>query len=208
MTRAQAMRIGIDFDNTIIGYDAVFHATATELGLIDAGVEPRKQAVRDAVRLAPHGELSWQRLQGQVYGSGMVEATMVEGVDRFLRRCRTMHCEVLIVSHKTEFGHHDPQRVNLRAAAIGWMEAHGFFSDDRYGIPVGNVFFETTRAEKLARIGRLRCDWFIDDLEDVLADPAFPPGVRRILFAPAQSAQAPCVVCPNWALIEEHVFGR
>jgi hypothetical protein len=202
------MRIGIDFDNTMISYDAVFHATAVRRGLVDAAVERRKQTIRDAIRRAPDGELSWRHLQGQVYGSGIADATMVEGVDAFLRRCRRMQCEVAIVSHKTEFGHHDRQRVNLRDAALGWMTAHKFFADDGFAIPARNVFFEATRAEKLARIAALACDWFIDDLEEVLADPAFPPGVQRILFAPAQGAAAGCVVCPTWREIEERIFGR
>jgi hypothetical protein len=202
------MRIGIDFDNTMISYDAVFHATAVRRGLVDAATEQRKQAIRDTIRRAPDGELSWQHLQGQVYGSLIADATMVAGVDKFLRRCRMMHCEVAIVSHKTEFGHHDRQRVNLRDAALGWMTAHKFFADDGFAIPSRNVFFEATRAEKLARIAALDCDWFIDDLAELLADPAFPPGVRRILFAPAQTVRAPFLVCPSWAEIEEQVFGR
>jgi hypothetical protein len=201
-------RIGIDFDNTIIGYDAVFHATATRLGLIGQGVAPRKQAIRDAIRLAPDGELAWQRLQGQVYGAGIVDAAMVEGVDAFLRRCRAIGCAVAIVSHKTEFGHHDPQRINLRAAALDWMTAQKFFAQDGCGMSPGNVFFEATRAEKLARIAALGCDWFIDDLPEVLADPAFPPGVRRILFGQTNQPLRDCFVCATWREIEERVLGR
>src|SRR5262245_8746765 len=102
------MLIGIDFDNTLISYDAVFHAAARSAGLIGEGVAPRKQAVRDAIRLVPDGELAWQTLQGQVYGARIGEAVLIDGVDAFLRRCRARGCEVAIVSHKTEFGHHDP----------------------------------------------------------------------------------------------------
>ena len=198
------MRIGIDFDNTLISYDAVFHAAARSAGLIDAGTAPRKQAVRDAMRLAPDGELAWQKLQGQVYGAGIRDAELIDGVDPFLRRCRRTGCEVAIVSHKTVFGHYDPHRINLRDAAMEWMTARGFFAEDGYG--VSQVFFEPTRAEKLARIGALGCDWFIDDLAEVFSDPAFPPGVRKILFAPAQAAPADCIVCPTWRDIEECIF--
>jgi hypothetical protein len=48
------------------------------------------------------------------------------------------------------------------------------------------VFFEETLAGKLARIGALRCTAFIDDLPELLAEPAFPIGVRRVLFDPAR----------------------
>ena len=199
------MRIGIDFDNTLISYDAVFHACAVSLGLISPDTTPNKQAVRDAIRLAPDGEFAWQKLQGQVYGARIGEATLIDGVDAFLRRCSAQDCEVVIVSHKTEFGHHDMARVNLRDAAMRWMTAHGFFAQDGYAI--ARVFFESTRADKLARISALACDWFIDDLAEVFSDPAFPPGVRRILFGPAQAAPPDCIVCPTWHAIEEQIFG-
>jgi hypothetical protein len=77
---ASGLRIGIDFDNTIITYDDVFRAAAEASGLIGPGFSGNKQAVRDAIRLLPDGELAWQRLQGQVYGKGIGGATMVAGV--------------------------------------------------------------------------------------------------------------------------------
>jgi hypothetical protein len=97
-------------------------------------------------------------------------------------------------------------RVNLRDAAMRWMTARKFFSADGYGI--ARVYFESTRAGKLARIGALACDWFIDDLAEVFSDPEFPRGVRKILLAPAQPAPPDCFVCPTWREIEERIFGR
>jgi hypothetical protein len=196
---AAAIRIGIDFDNTLISYDAVFYAAARGAGLIGEGIEPRKQAVRDAMRLAPDGERAWQKLQGQVYGAGIRDALLIDGVDQFLRRCRAQACEVMIVSHKTEFGHHDPARVNLRDAATEWMTARGFFSQDGYGI--SQVFFEATRAEKPARIGRLRCDWFIDDLAEVFSDPVSTRRAAYPVCAGAKRAGV-LIVCPTWRAIE------
>ena len=202
------VRIGIDFDNTIVTYDEVFRVSARHRGLIDAGFSGPKQAIRDFIRLLPDGELAWQRLQGHVYGKGIVDAVMFEGVDAFLRRCRVEQSDVFIVSHKTEFGHHESARINLRRAARDWMTGHGFFRPDGYGIPVENVFFEGTRAEKLARISGLACTHFIDDLEEVLTDPNFPTGVRRILFSRTNDPgdAAPYVACPTWRHIEESVF--
>src|SRR5262245_60110918 len=106
------MRVGIDFDNTIVTYDEVFRSTAIARGLIDATGAGEKRTIRDRIRLLPDGELCWQRLQGHVYGRGITQAKMFEGVDSFLRRCRRQKSPVVIVSHKTEFAHHDPTRVN------------------------------------------------------------------------------------------------
>lgn len=200
------LRIGIDFDNTIISYDDVFLATARAWGLLRADFTGSKQAICDFIRLLPDGELSWQKLQGHVYGKGLDHAAMFEGVDAFLRRCRLSNAQVVIVSHKTEFGHHDPERVNLRDAARDWMTKHGFFRGSGYGIARDAVYFEATRQDKLARIRKLGCSHFIDDLEEVLSDPAFPRGVERILFTGGKPASAPYIVCPTWRLIEEQVF--
>ena len=202
---ATRLRIGIDFDNTIITYDDVFRAAAKSRGLIVADFAGSKQAVRDAIRLLPDGELAWQRLQGQVYGKGIAGAKMVAGVDAFLRRAKAEGATVVVVSHKTEYGHFDPDRVNLRAAALDWMTGQGLF--DR-GIALPNVYFESTRAEKLERIAALSLTHFIDDLEEVLIDPGFPPDVARILFADeAPPASGPYVWCPTWGAIERQVFG-
>jgi hypothetical protein len=201
------LRIGIDFDNTIIAYDEVFCAMAKDHGLIDAGFAGRKQAVRDAIRLLPDGERAWQRLQGQVYGKSIAGATMAPGFAAFLRRCRSEGCAVAVVSHKTDYGHFDPERVNLRQAALDWMTMQGLFTGD-HAIGPGNIYFEGTQAEKLRRIVALHLTHFIDDLEEVLTNPDFPPNVKRILFADSNGKDAtPYVVCPTWRDIEEEIFG-
>jgi hypothetical protein len=206
---ASGLRIGIDFDNTIIAYDQVFCAAAKLGGLIDADFVGDKQAVRDLIRSLPDGELTWQRLQGQVYGKGISGATLIPGVEAFLRRCRAEGCAVSIVSHKTEYGHYDPERINLRAAARGWMAANGLLGGE-FGIPSSNVFFEDSRAEKLARIAALSCTHFIDDLEEVLLDPAFPPKVERILLSGHRglNSRASYIICPTWRHIEDRIFAR
>lgn len=205
---ALQLHIGIDFDNTIITYDEVFCAEAKRSALIDSRFVGSKQAIRDAIRLLPEGELAWQRLQGRVYGKGIVGAAVMPGVEAFLSRCKAKGCAVSVVSHKTEFGHYDPDRVNLRRAALDWMQANGLLDNVR-AIPAANVYFEGTRAEKLRRIGSLGLTHFIDDLEEVLTDPDFPPRIRRILFASGTApAAAPYAICPTWAAVEQQIFAE
>lgn len=202
------MRIGIDFDNTIAGYDGTFRKAALDMGLIPQTFAGGKHEIRDAIRQLDDGELKWQRLQGQVYGKYMAEADMIEGVDRFLAACRDRSKTVFVVSHKTAFGHHDPERTNLREAARAWMVAHGFFDASGFAIEPANVHFEATRADKIARIADLRCTCFIDDLEEVLLDDSFPKGVRRILLGGAAAgAAAPVERFPSWDSIGEALFG-
>jgi hypothetical protein len=203
-------RIGIDFDNTIISYQQALLAAAKTHRLLGANFVGTKQAIRDRIRLLPDGERQWMRLQGFIYGQGIGGAVMIDGVAEFLRRCRAQNDNVYIVSHKTEFGHFDPLGVNLRRAALEWMEGQGFFRDDGFGLAVTNVYFEGTRAEKLGRITALRCTHFIDDLEEVLCDPQFPPQVKRILFADGANPTPalPYAICATWQQIEELVFNE
>jgi hypothetical protein len=205
----RALRLGIDFDNTLVTYDRVFLARAREHELLPSGFRGNKQAVRDAVRRLPDGETSWQRLQGYVYGQGIGDAGTFAGVDRFLRRCRQAGHTVFIVSHKTEFANYDPARVNLRLAALDWMEARGFFDPRKYAIPREHVFFEATRAEKLARIAALRCTHFIDDLVEVLTDTGFPGATERVLFdAGADERPADVTVCATWREIADALLAE
>ena len=201
------MRIGIDFDNTLIDYDRVFVEAARERGLLPGDFSGSKRLVRDAIRLMPDGEVIWQRLQGFVYGAGISGAVPMPGSREFLRRCGRERVSVSVVSHKTQFGHYDPLRVDLREAARHWMAAQGFFDGDLGGIPANQVFFEDDRAKKLARIAALDCTHFVDDLEEIFADPRFPAGVQRILFA---EAGADCCDshCTDWQQITAAVFGN
>ena len=203
------MRIGIDFDNTIAGYDRVFHEQAMTRELIAPDTPMVKKAVRDRIRQRPGGELEWQRLQGHVYGAGMPGAELIEGVREFVETCRAASLPVYIVSHKTEFGHHDELRINLRDAARAWMLAQGFFESDGLGFEESDIFFESTRDEKIRRIDDLECTHFIDDLEEVFRDPAFPKRVRALLFNTDQPSPAagPFSVFTHWNEIRGHVFG-
>jgi hypothetical protein len=201
-------RIGIDFDNTLINYQQAFLEAGKKYRLLPENFIGTKQAVRDRIRLLPDGEREWMRLQGFVYGKGIGSAVLFDGVAEFLRCCRSHGDVVFIVSHKTEYGHFDASAVNLRQAALDWMEAQGFFRNDGYGLALANVYFEGTRAEKLQRIAALGCTHFIDDLEEVLCDPGFPPQARRILFADGAlpSRTLSCSVCLTWRGVAKAVF--
>ena len=72
------MHIGVDFDNTIVCYDALFHRVALELGLIPPDLPPSKFAVRGHLQRAGREE-AWIELQGRVYGGRMAEAAPFPG---------------------------------------------------------------------------------------------------------------------------------
>ena len=176
------MRIGIDFDNTLACYDKVFETIAKKMFLVPVDWRGDKTQVRAELRTRQNGERAWQRLQGQVYGKYMHLANLFPEVSNFLLRLRAREYEVFIVSHKTEYGHHDSEKISLRKEALSWMRMHKFFDPKGFGLHESNVFFENTREEKVEKISDLRCDYFIDDLWEVFASSDFPIETRRILF--------------------------
>lgn len=186
MTGSPPLRLGLDLDGTIVLYDEVFHRHAVARHGMPGDMPVNKTAVRDWLRLQVDGEARWTELQGLVYGSLMPEAKLAPGLAEFLRAVRAAQIPVCIISHKTEFSVAGP-RVNLRAAALAWLEANGFFAADGLGLRREEVFFEPTRGEKLRRIAAQGCTVFVDDLEEVLTEPEFPSGVERWHYLPGQA---------------------
>lgn len=180
------MKIGIDFDNTIVCYDGLFHRVAVENGFVAGDTPVSKGHVRDAMRRAGMEE-QWIWLQGLVYGSRMVEAEPFEGVHAFFRRARSLGIDLFIVSHKTRHPFRGPA-YDLHEAARNWLDTQGFHAVDGIALPPERAFFELTKTEKLQRIGALGCTHFVDDLPEFLAEPGFPGGVHRLLFDPAGHA--------------------
>ncbi|MEI7455487.1 MAG: hypothetical protein WCK93_02080 [Nitrosomonadales bacterium] len=197
------LRIGIDFDNTLACYDQVFSGLARELDLINLSEVKTKQEIRALARL--RDERLWQRIQGIVYGQRMQQAALFSGAADFLAHCAASGVEVCIVSHKTRFGHHDETQTNLRDAARLWMRNQGFF--DRYAILEENLYFESTQSDKIARINGLQCDFFIDDLPEILHHPELSHPIKKILFN-SNAAAGNVITCGSWTEIEAVIFGR
>ncbi len=213
--RADAI-IGVDFDNTLVSYDELMQAIALKEGWLSleaagagSGRGANKRQIRDQLRRLTDGETLWQRLQARAYGTEIAAAPLMDGVEEFLVACRQRGATVYVVSHKTASAAADLAGSNLRAAALAWMEEHGFFAPGRFGLSRSHVFFESTRREKVQRITALGCTHYIDDLEDTFSEPGFPGLTEKILYAPegASRALAGVRVHRTWGEIHEHLFG-
>ncbi len=198
------MLIGLDLDNTIIDYDAAFSRLGQSMGLLPVGFEGPKLAARTLLWRQPEGDLLWQRLQAAVYGPGIGEASPADGVHAFMTWCRGQGHDLSIVSHKSQFAAADPQGSDLRVCARAWLEQAGIAGAL---VAPEAVYFEDTRRAKLERIAGLGCRYFVDDLEEVLLDPAFPHETQAIHFAPTPGEAAarglPCF--PSWQQIAGYI---
>ena len=178
-------RVGVDFDNTIVCYDELFHRIALERNLISPDLPKSKNTVRDFLRRCGN-EDAWTEMQGYVYGERMAEAVMFPDALDFFIASHQNGISAFIISHKTRHPYAGPE-YDLHNAARQWLDSQGFFNTERTGLTQDRIFFELTKEEKLQRIGSCRCSCFIDDLPELLAEPDFPKGVKKILFDPHQA---------------------
>lgn len=191
--------IGLDLDNTIVCYDRCFHALALERCGMPAAVPVEKNAVRQFLRESGR-EAEWTELQGVAYGTGMVKAEPFVGALEFVREALQRGRILKIISHRT----HHPivgDQTDLHASALGWLQREGFVGPG--GLREEDVFFETTKDGKLARIAEQRCDVFLDDLPELLISDTFPADVEGWLFVPGQTRTPYERVVTDWA-----AFGR
>lgn len=190
--------IGLDLDNTLVGYDELLCELAVSEGYLAPPGPGQtscmgKRALRDTLRAkGDHGEQEWRKLQALIYGKHMPRARLMDGVAGFLARVTALRAagadfQLYIVSHKTRYANNYTDGADFHAAAMAFLAANGVFAPGT-GLTPDRVFFEPTREAKVARIAALGCTHFVDDLEETFAEPTFPEGVARLLYDPAGDA--------------------
>jgi FMN phosphatase YigB (HAD superfamily) len=180
------MRLGLDFDNTLISYDQLFYRVALDKGLISPDVPKQKNAVRDFMRERGIEE-EWTRMQGEVYGSRILEAAPYPDMLVTLTKLANKHIPMCIVSHKTKVPYLG-EPWDLHEAARGWLQKNSFHDANGLAWPQNQIFFELTKQEKIKRIIELGCTHYVDDLPEIL--DMLPAHIEKILFAPSLDIQA------------------
>lgn len=199
------MHIGIDFDNTIVCYDALFHRVCRERELIPDHVPPSKSEVRNYLRQMGR-EDDWTEIQGYVYGARMAEASAFPGVIEFFQACRRSNIQISIISHKTRQPYRG-ENYDLHRAARDWLKLQGFFDSSGMGLTNDQAFFELTKQGKLDRIAACGCTHFIDDLPEFLSEAGFPKQVQRLLFDPNNHYQEQTILTrfKTWSELQAFV---
>ena len=203
------MIIGVDFDNTLACYDQLFHRLALERGWVMPNSPANKTAVRDALR-GNGQEQDWITLQGLAYGSRISEAPAFAGALTFFKKAAAQGVELYVVSYKTKRPVSGDD-VDLHHAAAAWLTQKQFLENPQTGLAREHVFFEETKALKLARITSLGCDHFIDDLPEFLAEPVFPAHAQKWLFDPSGNAPQATIgnvkACDSWQALTMALIG-
>ena len=175
------MIIGLDFDNTIVSYDSLFHKVSVEQNLINESFEINKIKIRDYLRSVNKEDI-WTEMQGYVYGKRMEEAEPFPYIKDFFLKVIDLGHKIFIISHKTKYPFLG-EKYDLHEAAKNWIKKN-LVKDGISEFTIQNCYFEPTKDDKVKKIKEMNCDFYVDDLPEILENKYFPDNCNKILFDP------------------------
>ena len=198
------IKLGLDFDNTLIIYDALFKKVAVEKNLIPNNFPESKKLIRKNL-IDRDKEKSFTILQGEVYGSRINEATQADGMFDALKQVKAVGIDLFIISHKTKSPYEGP-KYDLHNAALAWLEKNLFFEKSGINLLRENVYFEVSKEDKIKRIETLGCTHFIDDLPEIL--DMINSKIKRILYNPIDNniCKKDFINMNNWSNLKQLIL--
>lgn len=196
------MKIGIDFDNTIVCYDNAYKSFIDENQLPPSDEPLKKQVKQHFFKDSESGNLHWTQFQGQLYGKEIIKAQPYDGLINFLAFAQKKQWTIFIISHKSRFPAIG-ELYDFHDSAKRWLKQNSILNF----IPADHCYFLPTLKDKVNKINELQCDLFIDDLPLVLNHSSFPQFTKKILFAPSiiHTKNNSFEILEGWDSIREHV---
>ena len=173
------MIIGFDLDNTLIEYDDAFHLEAIKRGYGGKGVVHKKKEIRNYFNSIGKPEI-FTEIQAEVYGICIKRINICPILNMILHELKKNKHKIYVVSHKTKYPYKGP-KYDLRLEATNWIEKEISYKGDR-SIQKDNIYFESTKKDKVNRIKALGIEVYIDDLVEILND--LDKCIAGILYSP------------------------
>ena len=201
------MRIGIDFDNTIVCYDNAIKELSGKLcGLPDD--LPREKLHLKIFLKDQKRDQEWTSFQGELYGPGMKLATPFNGVIEAMIALQENGHTLNIISHRSRFPYAGTM-YDLHSFAKRWIQdnlkEHGLFLND------SDVYFHEEKHQKISRAINLKVDAFVDDLVEILDEISTQlPKCKTLHFCPGISeieSDGKHLRRRRWSDIEESLGG-
>lgn len=191
------MIVGFDFDNTLINYTPSFKKLVRKKKNIPNQINKDKISIRNYFR-EKNLEHEWTILQGEIYGNGIMDAEVYEGVKQTLKYLLNNKVNVKIISHKTQYPYLG-KKVDLRLSAMNWIKKKILSEISSKNFSEKDIFFENTISEKIEKIKELKCDIYVDDLPEILN--LLPNNIQRILFSsqPISNFNSKYIVMRKWS---------
>ena len=173
------MRIGFDFDNTLIEYQDLFYKEALKHGFVKGEENPTKSIIRKHFVDIKKEEIFTQ-IQAEVYGRSIEKGIISNDLVSVMNKLHNEGHKIFIVSHKTIYPF-SGQKYNLREAALKWLMKQIIYGKNK---PINreNIYFESTKEEKIKRIEQLNIEIYIDDLLEIVT--MLNPNIVGLLYDP------------------------
>lgn len=170
--------IGLDLDNTIVSYEKPLAKLLNQVPNIPSNVDRTKIGIRDYLRKMDR-EHEWTILQGSLYGPEMMLAEPYPDAIKVINELHRYGFELHIISHRTRYPYAG-EKYNLHVAASNWIKK--WIDSDRSAIRT--ISFFEDKVEKIRAIESRGCNFFVDDLPEILISCCQDNGLVRILFDP------------------------
>ena len=198
------MKVGFDFDNTLINYYGVFFEVAYSKGLIPLNIKKDKNSVKDYLNKNSQGEF-FTEIQGLVYGKEIFRSSpsknILIGLNDLLKKEKKAN--LFIVSHKTKYPFIG-EKIDLREAANRWIKKN-LKLNEKSIFPEKNIFYESTIEKKIERINYLKCDYYFDDLPIIIEN--LPSHIKGFLYDPLNKyREGNLKKISDWKLICNYLF--
>jgi hypothetical protein len=192
------MRIGFDFDNTIVDYDLVFTQIADQLNL--EYLDSPKNSIKNYYEVELGQPNSWKKIQFTVYCELISKISPSKKFITLLNWLIDNKHDIFIVSHKTQNIKINNTNLNLREPAKKWIEKNiPIFKKER-------IFFESSAAAKVRKIKSLSLDFYVDDLLSILNHRQFPVVTKKILFNSSELKLNNIYIASNWDEVKSYII--
>lgn len=175
------MIIGLDFDNTIVCYDEAIKQLAKEVPSLPPTTPKTKLGIRDFLREQDR-ETEWTEFQGKLYGPGMVHAQPFPAALEMIGAMQKAGHTTVIISHRSKHPYLGP-KYDLHESARQWIEKNLVIEGNAL-ISERDIHLNETKDAKVALVASLKCDFFIDDLVEILTHASFPSSTKKLWFSP------------------------
>ena len=182
------MKIGVDFDNTIVSYQESIKELADKFLDLPADISKTKQDVKGFLQAKGRNDL-WTSFQGHLYGPGMRYAKPYEGCLEALSSLIKDGHEVRIISHRSRFPYAG-EKYDLHGYASEWIERELACAGLLDTIKRENISFHESKEQKIGMIIKTGVEIFIDDLLSILNDEQLGNGIRKFHFCPEGNASS------------------
>jgi len=193
------MKIGFDFDNTIVCYDRAIEILSDKLQLPQQ-IKNDKLSIRNYL-INQNRENEWTEFQGTLYGPGIAHAKPYKYFIEISKNLKLHQHELFIVSHRTKYPYAG-QKHDLHKYASEWLEEQ-FIS--KKIIECRNIYFLNTLEKKIRKIEELKIELFVDDLIEVFNHENFPSFTKAVLFSPDRKKIKKFETISTWNELIYHV---